>query len=290
MHLIKPMPLDLPPKNPHETMASSHSHHQNRYQILNVVSRGSYGVVYRAWDKEAREIVAIKHELEGFSRSTLREIKILQSLPHHRSIVDLKRVTVDERGQVLVVMEFLPSDLRRLIAARKVGFPATQLKVMMSQILKGVRFPHENGVMHRDLKPSNILVNKKDRLKICDFGLSRWENGSGSYSPGVGTKWYRAPELLIGKKNYTSAIDMWSVGCIMAELALRKVLFPGKSELEQLGYMHYFSGPTLRKMLSVSAPMLSEAGLDLLLSLLALDPNDRITANEALKHPWFLEL
>ncbi|KAL1566536.1 Cyclin-Dependent Kinase 7 [Salvia divinorum] len=284
------MPLDLPPKNPHESMASSHSHHQNRYQIQNAVSRGSYGVVYRAWDTEAGEIVAIKHELEGLSRSTVREIGILQSLPHHRSIVDLKKVTVDECGQVLVVMEFLPSDLSRLIAARKVAFSAPQLKIMMSQILKGVHFLHENGLMHRDLKPSNILINEKDRLKICDFGLSRWANGSGSYSPGVGTLWYRAPELLMGETNYKGAIDMWAVGCVMAELVLRKVLFPGNSEIEQLGYIHFSLGPALRTRLSVSAPMLSGAGLDLLLSLLALDPKDRITANEAIRHPWFLEL
>ncbi|KAL1566477.1 cyclin-dependent kinase [Salvia divinorum] len=290
MSLIKSIPLNLAPKNPHETMASSHSHDQSRYQLLNVVSRGSYGVVYRAWDKEAREIVAIKHELEGFSRSTVREIKILQSLPHHRSVVDLKRVTVDERGQVLVVMEFLPSDLMRLIAARKVAFSATQLKIMMSQILKGVRFLHENGVMHRDLKPANILIDVKDRLKICDFGISRWTNGSGSYTPGMVTQWYRAPELLMGETKYTSAIDMWSVGCIMAELVLRRVLFPGKSEIQQLSFIHFSLGHALQAMLCNFTPLLSGNGVDLLLSLLALDPNHRISANEALKHPWFLEL
>ncbi|KAL1566475.1 cyclin-dependent kinase [Salvia divinorum] len=169
MSLVNPMPLDLPPKN--------------CYQLLNVVSRGSYGMVCRARDLEAGEIVAIKHELKGLSRSTVREIGILESLPHHRSIVDLKKVTVDEHGGVLVVMEFLPNDLRRLIAARKEAFSAPQLKIMMSKILKGVRFLHENGVMNRDLKPSNILINEKDRLKICDFGLSRWASGSGSYSP-----------------------------------------------------------------------------------------------------------
>ncbi|KAG6385978.1 hypothetical protein SASPL_154861 [Salvia splendens] len=276
-----------------QTMAPSSSHHHqpqlNRYQVLNVVSRGSYGVVYRAWDTESGEVVAIKHELSGLSRSTLREIKILQSLPRHRSIVELKRVTVDERGKVLVVMEFMPSDLSRLIAVRKKPFTALQLKVSMWRILKGVCFLHENGVLHRDLKPSNILINEKDRIKICDFGLSRWENGSGSYSPGVGTQWYRAPELLMGETNYTGAIDMWAVGCVMAELVLLKVLFPGDSEIEQLGYIHLTLGPALQMMLSLSAPMLTAAGVDLLFSLLALDPNDRITANDALKHPWFLE-
>ncbi|KAG6385951.1 hypothetical protein SASPL_154834 [Salvia splendens] len=287
MSLLNPMPLHvLQSKN-----SSDHQpHDHNRYQVLNVVSRGSYGVVYRAWDTEAGEIVAIKHELSGLSPSTIREIKILQSLPRHRSIVELKRVTVEERGKVLVVMEFLPSDLSRLIAARKVPFFAPQLKIMMCQILDGVRFLHDNGVMHRDLKPANILINEGNRLKICDFGLSRWENGSGSYTPGMVTQWYRAPEILMGETNYKSAVDMWSVGCIMAELVLRKVLFPGKSEIQQLSLIHFSLGHAMQAMLCTSPPLLSATGLDLLLSLLALDPNHRITANDALKHPWFLEL
>ncbi|XP_041998320.1 cyclin-dependent kinase G1-like [Salvia splendens] len=151
----------------------------------------------------------------------------------------------------------------------------------MCQILDGVRFLHDNGVMHRDLKPANILINERNRLNICDFGLSRWENGSGSYTPGMVTQWYRAPEILMGETNYTSAVDMWSVGCIMAELVLRKVLFPGKSEIEQLTLIHSSLG---------HAMLCTSTGLDLLLSLLALDPNQRITADDALKHPWFLEL
>ncbi|XP_041998311.1 cell division control protein 2 homolog 3-like [Salvia splendens] len=281
MPLAKPMQL----KN------SSHHqpHDHNRYQVINEVSRGSYGVVYRAWDMETGEIVAIKHVLKGSSR---REIKILQSLPRHRLIVELKKVTVDERGKVRVVMEFVPKDLSRVIAARKEPFTVLQLKVMICRILKGVRFLHENGVIHRDLKPANILINEKDRIKICDFGLSRWENESGSYSPGVGTQWYKAPELLMGEMKYTSAIDMWAVGCIMAELVMLKVLFQGDSEIEQLGMIQCYSTETaMRSMLYASSPVLglNAAALDLLCSLLAFDPNDRITANDALKHPWFLE-
>ncbi|XP_047965210.1 cyclin-dependent kinase 11B-like [Salvia hispanica] len=154
---------------------------------------------------------------------------------------------MDERGKVLVVMEFLPSDLSRLIAARKVPFFAPQLKIMMCQILDGVRFLHDNGVMHRDLKLANILTNKGNRLKICDFGLSRWENGSGSYTPGMVTQWYRAPEILMGETNYTSAVDMWSVGCIMAELVLRKVLFPGNSGIQQLSLIHSSSAARCKR-------------------------------------------
>ncbi|XP_041998316.1 probable CTD kinase subunit alpha homolog [Salvia splendens] len=134
----------------------------------------------------------------------------------------------------------------------------------MCQILDGVHFLHDNGVMHRDLKPANILINERNRLNICDFGLSRWENWSGSYTPGMVTQWYRAPEILMGETNYTSAVDMWSVGCIMAEL----VLFPGKSEIEQLSLIHSSLG---HAMLCTSPLLLTSTGLDLLLSLLALD-------------------
>lgn len=124
---------------------------------------------------------------------------------------------------------------------QKKPFHIRQVKVMMQKILEGVRFLHKNNVMHRDLKPSNILIGKKCKLKICDFGLSRRAESDafGSYSPRVGTQLYKAPELLIGENiEYSSAVDMWSVGCIMAELVLREVLFDGDSEIQQFSKIH----------------------------------------------------
>ncbi|KAL0342681.1 UNVERIFIED_CONTAM: Cyclin-dependent kinase G-2 [Sesamum calycinum] len=157
------------------------------------------------------------------------------------------------------------------MAVRRQPLCPNEVKCMMKLLLEGVKFLHENGVMHRDLKPSNILINKKGELKICDFGLSRqFENESGSYSPQVVTLWYRAPEILAEVETYSTAIDMWSLGCIMAELLLKEVLFKGRT----------ISG----------APLLTELGFDLMKKLLEYDPTKRITAEAALNHGWFKEL
>lgn len=292
-------PIPQPQQTLHSSSSSSHhtaAYGGDRYQYFpKPISKGSYGVVYRAWDRQAEEIVAIKHELYGLHESTKREISILRWLPPHPSIVELKNVMWDKRRGVRVVMEFAPCDLGRLMAARKTHLTLPQLKLMMRQVVGGVAFLHANGVMHRDLKPANILIDQKDRLKICDFGLSRCVCvHAGPYTPGVVTLWYRAPELLLGETNYTYAIDMWSVGCIMAELLLRRVLFPGNSEIQQLGCIHLTVGASLQMSLSVAAtggaPLLTAAGVDLLQRLLELEPTKRINARDALNHAWFQEI
>ncbi|KAG8391121.1 hypothetical protein BUALT_Bualt01G0155000 [Buddleja alternifolia] len=256
-----------------------------RYEYINIISGGSYGIVYRALDKITGKIVAMKQEIHGLSESSLREINILKSLPRHPSIVELKDVITDGRDQVYVVMEYLETDLERYIDMKEKSLGISEVKCLMKQLLEGVKFLHENGVMHRDLKPLNLLMNiRGDQLKICDFGLSRqFGSRSGSYTPGVVTIWYRAPELLLGAKKYSSAIDMWSVGCIMAELMLKEVLFKGGSELEQLSKIHNVLGAPsdvassqylLRQMFLADTcfrrtPRPTELGFDLLSKLLA---------------------
>ncbi|KAL0350013.1 UNVERIFIED_CONTAM: Cyclin-dependent kinase G-2 [Sesamum radiatum] len=140
-------------------------------------------------------------------------------------------------------MEHLDSDLKRLMDVKMRPLRPSEVKCMMKQLLEGVKFLHENEVMHRDLKPSNLLVNKMGELKICDFGLSRQlQSESGSYSPRVATLWYRALEVLAGAETYSSAVDMWSVGCIMAEMLLKQVLFKRRCEIEQLRIIYMSSG------------------------------------------------
>ncbi|KAH6799195.1 hypothetical protein C2S51_035679 [Perilla frutescens var. frutescens] len=273
----------------------------DRYQIFNCISNGSYGAVYRAWDKEKEELVAMKHEFGGFSQSTLREVSVLKSLRRHPSIVEFKEVVVDEEeDRVFVVMEYLPTDLKRFTDAKEKPCTMRELRRTMRQILEGVEFLHRNGVMHRDLKPSNIVMDRDGRrLKICDLGSSR-RSRKGEYTPGneVVTLWYRAPELLLGANRYTSAVDMWSVGCIMAELAVKKVLFEGRSEIDQLarvqGIMEDPLNMKLRMRLTVAAseagvPWFGARGFDLLEQLLEMDPKRRITARDALRHGWFRE-
>ncbi|KAL0433789.1 UNVERIFIED_CONTAM: Cyclin-dependent kinase G-1 [Sesamum latifolium] len=273
----------------------------NNFEYLNMISHGSYGIVYRACDKRTGQIVAMKEEFNGLSTSTLREINIVKSLPQHPAIVEFKEVVRDDWDRVFVVMEHVENDLARFMAMRRQPLRANEVKCITKQLLKGVKFLHENGVMHRDLKPSNILINKKGDLKICDFGLSRqFESESGSYSPRVATLWYRAPETLAGVETYSTAIDMWSVGCIMAELLLKEVLFKGRCDLEQRTKIYTILGRAkpddnvfIQRFHAVAAisgaPLLTRLGFDLLKKLLEYDSEKRITAETALNHGWFKE-
>ncbi|KZV15771.1 hypothetical protein F511_39847 [Dorcoceras hygrometricum] len=284
----------------------------DEYEVLDEICRGSYGKVYKGKEKETGRMVAIKKELDGFCKSSYREIDILKSVVGHPSFVQFKQVVVDEyKDDVYVVMEYIENDLRRSMKSMETPFNESQVKALMKQLMEGVNFLHENGMMHRDLKPSNILVNNKGELKICDFGMSRqFRRALGSYSPRVGTLWYKAPELLLGAEKYSCAVDMWAVGCIMAELFLEDAIFKGDSEIDQLQKIFGILGtpddivwpgfsslPGSRfkfveqpfNMLSMNFTIISGLGIDLLNKLLACNPEERITAKDAINHPWFHE-
>ncbi|CAL5349729.1 hypothetical protein CsSME_00036758 [Camellia sinensis var. sinensis] len=297
----------------------------DEFERLNKIDEGTYGVVYRAKDKKTGEIVALKKvkmekEREGFPLTSLREINILLSF-HHPSIVDVKEVVVGSSlDSVFMVMEYMEHDLKGLMEAMKQPFSQSEVKCLMIQLLAGVKYLHDNWVLHRDLKTSNLLFNNQGELKICDFGLSR-QYGSPlkPYTHLVVTLWYRAPELLLGAKQYSTAIDMWSLGCIMAELLAKGPLFNGKTEFDQLDKIFRILGtpnetiwPGFSKLPGVKvnfvkhqynllrrkfpatsftgSPVLSDAGFDLLNQLLTYDPEKRITAEDALKHEWFREV
>eukprot|EP00257_Ricinus_communis_P014519 XP_015572216.1 cyclin-dependent kinase G-2 isoform X2 [Ricinus communis] len=212
----------------------------DEFERLNKIDEGTYGVVYRAKDKKTGEIVALKKvkmekEREGFPLTSLREINILLSF-HHPSIVDVKEVVVGSNlDSIFMVMEYMEHDLKGLMESMKQPFSQSEVKCLMLQLLEGVKYLHDNWVLHRDLKTSNLLLNNRGELKICDFGLAR-QYGSPlkPYTHLVVTLWYRAPELLLGAKQYSTAIDMWSLGCIMAELLSKEPLFNGKTEFDQL--------------------------------------------------------
>ncbi|CAN6235453.1 unnamed protein product [Urochloa humidicola] len=297
----------------------------DEFERLNKINEGTYGVVYRARDKKTNEIVALKKvkmekEREGFPLTSLREINILLSF-HHPSIVDVKEVVVGSSlDSIFMVMEYMEHDLKGVMETMKQPYTQSEVKCLMLQLLDGVKYLHDNWVLHRDLKTSNLLLNNRGELKICDFGLSR-QYGSPlkPYTQLVVTLWYRAPELLLGTKEYSTAIDMWSVGCIMAELLAKEPLFNGKTEFEQLDKIFRTLGtpnekiwPGYAKLPGVKVnfvkqpynrlrdkfpaasfsgrPILSEAGFDLLNSLLTYDPDKRISADDALKHKWFSEV
>ncbi|XP_074278659.1 cyclin-dependent kinase G-2-like [Silene latifolia] len=300
------------------------------YERLGRISEGSYGIVHKARDKENGEIVALKKlkmdkdNGEGFPIYFLREINTLLAL-NHPSIVNVREVVVDDSvrngfDNIFMVMDYVEHDLKALMKSRKQCFSQSQVKGLMLQLLEGVKYLHDNWILHRDLKTSNLLVNDKGDLKICDFGMAR-QYGSPlkPYTSLVVTLWYRAPELLLGAKEYSTAVDMWSVGCIMAELLTNKPLFDGKTEAEQINKIFKMLGtpnantwPSYGKLpgsklkyvhqphnqlhkqfpraLFTGSPVLSDSGLDLLSRLLTYEPEKRITAEEALNHRWFQEV
>ncbi|KAL0364299.1 UNVERIFIED_CONTAM: Cyclin-dependent kinase G-2 [Sesamum angustifolium] len=295
----------------------------DEFERLNKIDEGTYGVVYRARDKKTGEIVALKKvkmekEREGFPLTSLREINILLSF-HHPSIVDVKEVVVGSSlDSIFMVMEYMEHDLKGLMETMKQPFSQSEVKCLMLQLLGGIKYLHDNWVLHRDLKTSNLLLNNRGELKICDFGLAR-QYGSPlkPYTHLVVTLW--APELLLGAKQYSTAIDMWSLGCIMAELLSKEPLFNGKTEVDQLDKIFKILGtpnetiwPGLSKLSGAKvnfvkhkynllrkkfpatsftgSPVLSDAGFDLLNKLLTYDPEKRITAEAALNHEWFQEV
>nr|GEX18329.1 cyclin-dependent kinase G-2 isoform X1 [Tanacetum cinerariifolium] len=297
----------------------------DEFERLNKIDEGTYGVVYRAKDRKTGEVVALKRvkmerEREGFPLTSLREINILLSFDHP-SVVDVKEVVVGSNlDSIFMVMEYMEHDLKALMETMKQPFSQSEVKCLMLQLLEGTKYLHDNWVLHRDLKTSNLLLNNRGELKICDFGLSR-QYGSPlkPYTHLVVTLWYRAPELLLGSKQYSTAIDMWSLGCIMAELLAKQPLFNGKTEFDQLDKIFKILGtpnekiwPGFSKLPGVKlnfvkhqynllrrkfpatsftgSPVLSDAGFDLLNRLLTYNPEKRITAQEALNHEWFREV
>ncbi|XP_011014239.1 PREDICTED: cyclin-dependent kinase 10-like [Populus euphratica] len=300
------------------------------YERLNEINEGTYGKVYKARDKKTGEFVALKKvkinvgrdkylEEYGFPLTSLREINILMSFDHP-SIVRVKEVVMGDLDSVFMVMEYMEHDLKGLMQAMKQPFSTSEVKCLMLQLLEGVKYLHDNWVLHRDLKTSNLLLNNQGELKVCDFGMSR-QYGSPlkPYTSLVVTLWYRAPELLLGAKKYSTAVDMWSVGCIMAVMLTKEPLFTGKGEIDQLDKIFKTLGtpnetiwPGLSKLPGAKAnfvkqpynqlrkkfpftpftgsPVLSDSGFDLLNRLLTYDPEKRITADDALNHPWFNEV
>uniref|UniRef100_A0A8C5J602 cyclin-dependent kinase n=1 Tax=Junco hyemalis TaxID=40217 RepID=A0A8C5J602_JUNHY len=233
-------PIELKQELPKYLPALQGCRSVEEFQCLNRIEEGTYGVVYRAKDKKTDEIVALKRlkmekEKEGFPITSLREINTILKA-QHLNIVTVREIVVGSNmDKIYIVMNYVEHDLKSLMETMKQPFLPGEVKTLMIQLLRGVKHLHDNWILHRDLKTSNLLLSHSGILKVGDFGLAR-EYGSPlkPYTPVVVTLWYRAPELLLGAKEYSTAIDMWSVGCIFGELLTQKPLFPGKSEIDQI--------------------------------------------------------
>jgi len=243
---------------------------------------------------------------DGVNFTALREVKLLQEL-RHENIIELVDV-FSRQESIHLVFDYMETDLETVITDRGTMLTAAHTKSYMYMLLQGLDFCHQNWVLHRDLKPNNLLFGSDGVMKLADFGLARFYGSPNlRMTCQVVTLWYRSPELLFGAREYGGAVDMWAVGCIFAELLLRRPLFPGLNDLDQLGkifhvtgtpteenwpgvsllpnYLEFSPAPAMdyRQLLSAATPDV----LDLLARMLILDPSKRITTAQALQHEYF---
>lgn len=203
----------------------------SEFEKLNRIGEGTYGIVYRARDTKNDKVVALKkvrmeHEKDGLPVSGLREISVLLSC-RHENIVHLREVVVGRSLEsIFLAMEYCEQDLASLLDNMQAPFSESQVKCIVLQVLKGLRYLHHNFIVHRDLKVSNLLMTDKGCVKIADFGLARWFGlPLKPMTPRVVTLWYRAPELLLQAKTQTTSVDMWAAGCILGIVFLHAFIY-----------------------------------------------------------------
>jgi len=280
------------------------------------IGEGTYGIVYKAKDRVTGEIIALKKirleaEDEGIPSTAIREISLLKEL-QHPNIVRLYDVVHTEH-KLTLVFEFLDQDLKKYLDVCDSGLELPILKSFLFQLLTGVAYCHHHRVLHRDLKPPNLLINREGQLKLADFGLARaFGIPVRSYTHEVVTLWYRAPDILMASRKYSTPVDIWSIGCIFAEMCNGRPLFSGTSEADQLDKIFRLLGtvteypgieelpeyspqvlpqyPPPRNGIGSLVPTLDACGVDLLSRMLQYDPAKRITAQKALEHPFFFDL
>ncbi|WBW72977.1 P-TEFb-associated cyclin-dependent protein kinase Cdk9 [Schizosaccharomyces osmophilus] len=308
--------------------------HLFSYELMEKLGEGTFGEVYKSKNKASGKLYALKKillhtEREGFPITAIREIKILKSLSHENviALTDMTVVRADKkhrkRGSIYMVTPYMDHDLSGLLKNPSVKFTEPQIKCYMKQLLAGTKYLHDSFILHRDLKAANLLIDNHGFLKIADFGLARVidEESYANKNPGIPppnrreytgcvvTRWYRSPELLLNERRYTTAIDMWSVGCIMAEMYRGKPIMQGSSDLDQLDRIFRLCGsPTQASMpnweklpgcegvrsfpahprtLETAFFSYGKVMTSLFGSILRLDPDERLSAGMALDHEYF---
>lgn len=287
----------------------------NKYDVLGVVGEGAYGVVLKCRNKDSGEVVAIKkfkesEEDEVVRKTTLREVKILRML-RHENVVQLKEA-FRRKGKLYLVFEFVEKSMLELLESHPNGVDLETVRFLTWQLTRAIEYCHRHDVIHRDIKPENLLVNPADNsLRLCDFGFARQMPLDSPLTDYVATRWYRAPELLLGSTDYGKDVDVWAVGCIMGELTDGQPLFAGESEVDQLFVIQRVLGPLtpehsemfLRnpRFLGIQFPDVSrpetlekryvrrmpKPQMALLKAFLVMEPGRRLPAKDALRHLWF---
>ncbi|KAJ9650462.1 serine/threonine protein kinase, CMGC, CDC2/CDK sub [Neophaeococcomyces mojaviensis] len=301
------------------------------YDYICKLGEGTFGEVSKARSKKTGQVVALKkilvhNEKDGFPITALREIKLLKAL-RHPNVLQLVEMAVErpkdvtKKSNMFMVTPYMDHDLSGMLKNPRIQFTEPQIKCYMKQLLEGCKYLHESKILHRDMKAANLLISNKGILQIADFGLARPyddappQPGKGggeatrSYTTLVVTRWYRPPELLLQLRNYTTAVDMWGVGCVFGEMFKRRPILQGDSDLAQAQLIFTLCGspndqsmpgwntlpgceevtdwgdrrPTIRQTFKELSP----TGLSLLEALLKLDWRTRINAIDALQHPYF---
>ncbi|KAK6102409.1 Extracellular signal-regulated kinase 2 domain protein [Brugia pahangi] len=302
------------------------THIIERYDLHKRLGKGAYGIVWKAVDRRVRETVALKKIFDAFrnqtdAQRTFREIMFLQEFGRHPNIIKLYNVLkADNNRDIYLVFEFMEADLHNVIKKLTI-LKDIHKQYIMCQLFRAVRFLHSGNVLHRDLKPSNVLLDADCRVKLADFGLARSLSQIEDYPEGqnmpelteyVATRWYRSPEILLAAKCYTKGVDMWSLGCILAEMLLGHALFPGTSTINQIErIMNTISRPSKLDIESIGSQYASSVlekmprrpqkplelyltnsdhqAIDLVQRLLIFAPHKRLNVDQCLVHPYVLQ-
>ncbi|KAF9671345.1 hypothetical protein SADUNF_Sadunf12G0037600 [Salix dunnii] len=286
----------------------------DRYLKREILGEGTYGVVYKAIDTTTGQTVAIKKirlgkQKEGVNFTALREIKLLKEVkdPNIIELID----AFPHKGNLHLVFEFMETDLEAVIRDPNIFLSPGDIKSYFQMTLKGLAVCHKKWVLHRDMKPNNLLIGSNGQLKLADFGLARIFGSPGrKFTHQVFARWYRAPELLFGAKQYGAGVDVWAAGCIFAELLNRRPFLQGDSDIDQLGKIFQKLGtPTLSQWPDLEwlpdfveyssqiaqpwrklCPTASDDALDLLSKMFTYDPKSRISVQQALEHRYFTSI
>ncbi|KRX01276.1 Protein kinase-like domain [Pseudocohnilembus persalinus] len=311
--------------NPNQVIASFHI--PQRYEKKKLIGSGAYGQVILAQDTLKQKKVAIKklHKIEDIidAKRVLREIRILRYL-NHENIIYLSNLHYDDSeegqdfGNIYIITEFIDIDLYKVIKSGQ-NLTDEHIQFIIYQILKAVKYLHSANIVHRDLKPSNLLATERCEIRVCDFGLSRQINnlpqsqGDQNMTEYVVTRYYRAPEIMLSSHEYSKAVDIWSVGCTLAELLTKKILFKANNYIDQIKLimktlgkpgpsdLGFITNSNARKFVDqlpdkekVSVKTFikyeNEKALDLLDKMLTINPATRYSADQCLKHPYLSSL